>query len=153
MSLSINRIFIFDEEGPNAVSPPETILEMYPETAETTSMMAADGGCCLPCSRHLDLKTGMSGRMLIMREIGMNPKLQRCASSLSQVRLVIGRSRTGMWLDLDCANFVWAARKQPIPQATSLDLEVDGNMRYSWRRRVWDLLLRMGLLRRAVTSI
>ena len=40
VSLSSRRIFIFEDEDVVVLSPADTILEMYPETAETTSMLA-----------------------------------------------------------------------------------------------------------------
>ncbi len=39
VSLSSSRIFIFAEGVPEALSPADTILEMYPDTACTTSMV------------------------------------------------------------------------------------------------------------------
>ena len=43
VSLSSRRIFIFEDEDVVAPSPADTILEMYPETAETTSMFSELG--------------------------------------------------------------------------------------------------------------
>jgi hypothetical protein len=40
VSLSRSKIFILDDEAPEADSPTVTILEMYPEAAATTSMLA-----------------------------------------------------------------------------------------------------------------
>jgi len=40
VSLSSRRIFIFEAEDVVVPSPDDTILEMYPETAETTSMFS-----------------------------------------------------------------------------------------------------------------
>ena len=39
VSLSRSKIFILDEEPEVEGSPADTILEMYPDTAATTSMM------------------------------------------------------------------------------------------------------------------
>jgi hypothetical protein len=39
VSLSRSKIFILDDEAPEADSPTVTILEMYPEAAATTSML------------------------------------------------------------------------------------------------------------------
>lgn len=38
VSLSRSNIFILEDEEPDDGSPAETILEMYPDTAATTSM-------------------------------------------------------------------------------------------------------------------
>lgn len=38
VSLSRSKIFILEDEEPDDESPAETILEMYPDTAATTSM-------------------------------------------------------------------------------------------------------------------
>lgn len=39
VSLSSNKIFIFEDDDPGPVSPAEIILVTYPATAETTSMI------------------------------------------------------------------------------------------------------------------
>ena len=44
VSRSNNRIFIFADGVPDALSPADTILEMYPDTACTTSIVVAVGG-------------------------------------------------------------------------------------------------------------
>jgi hypothetical protein len=44
VSRSSNKIFIFADGVPDALSPAETILEMYPDTACTTSMAMVVGG-------------------------------------------------------------------------------------------------------------
>jgi hypothetical protein len=44
VSLSSSKIFIFADGVPEALSPADTILEMYPETACTTSIVAVAGG-------------------------------------------------------------------------------------------------------------
>jgi hypothetical protein len=43
VSLSNSSIFILAEGVPEALSPADTILEMYPETACTTSILLAAG--------------------------------------------------------------------------------------------------------------
>jgi hypothetical protein len=44
VSLSKSNIFILAEGVPDALSPADTILEMYPETACTTSILGVEGG-------------------------------------------------------------------------------------------------------------
>jgi hypothetical protein len=43
VSLSSNKIFIFADGVPEALSPADTILEMYPDTACTTSIVKVAG--------------------------------------------------------------------------------------------------------------
>lgn len=60
VSLSNKSIFILAEGVPDALSPADTILEMYPETACTTSILLVEGGRSR-CARIVRLCSSLKG--------------------------------------------------------------------------------------------